>query len=89
LEFAQRHFGIRHVQQSNFAISQKFLRGAGITTVVAFAGENQDRVARLGEPERALGDRLADAADDCRFRLAGGPSGIFPFAHRGSIDYGH
>jgi hypothetical protein len=54
---------------------------------VAFAGENQNRVAGPRELQRALRDFSANAMDDFGLGLAGFPRGPFPFTHLRDADY--
>ena len=48
---------------------------------MAFAGENQNRVAGPCEFQRAAGQHGPNPADDFHLRPAGRPIGAFPFAH--------
>ena len=85
-EFRQIVFGRDDVEHFDAAVVQKFLRGAGVIAIVAFAGQNQNCVAGTREFQRAAGKRGPDPADDFRLGLAGRPVGAFPFAHLGDAD---
>ena len=66
-----------------------FTGGAGVISVMALAGEDQDQVPGLGQLEGAAPDTLPDAANDFRLLLTGGPGGLFPVAHLCNADYRH
>ena len=81
LQLRQIRFRRGDIQDFRFSVFDLFMGSAGIVAVVAFAGQDQDGIARAGEPACAFGHALSDAADHLRLRLAGGPRGLFPFPH--------
>ena len=66
-----------------------FTGTAGVVSVMAFAREDQDQVTGLGQVEGAAPHTFPDAANDLRFLLTGGPSGLLPVAHLCNADYRH
>ena len=81
--------GLRDIQHFDPAVGQVLPGAAGVLPVVAFASQDQDQVPGLRQLEGAVRDALPDAANDFRFRLTGGPGGLFPVAHLCNADYRH
>jgi len=54
------------------------VRSASIVAVVTFAGEDENRVARFREPQRALRDGIAHATNHLRFPSGPWPKSLFP-----------
>ena len=80
-------FRVGDLQRIDPAARQVFARAPGILAVMALAGQEQDQIVGLRQPQRQPGHALADAADDFRLRLTGGPRGLFPIPHLRNTDY--
>jgi hypothetical protein len=70
-----------HTYQQNAAIRKMGLGRARVIAVMAFAGEDPDRVTGPGQFEDAFRQEPAHLLNDLVLGLAGGPSGLFPLAH--------
>ena len=86
IELFERRPRIGDIQQCHLVVRQGLARLARIVAVVAFAGQDDDPIARPRELFGSRSDNVPDAADDLCRRALGRPGGLLPFPHLGNAD---